>query len=365
VERLLKRRQLQKRLDEIEKQVTKKNHEEAGFGLDDEIIASQRIISDSNTHYVLIKKALEKTEPSENQKKETVPPTTVDVFSDQDENGLSQEELFAILGCGPPPRVISSSSSESDFEEVPESDSAKPLVLTIDPTKDYNEEDDLFADVFKPVASKQPEIEEVSFLSSSEEDEKSDIEALETVPMNDSTSKPSETEVIAPKEREATQLEKPSAPLASAPAVDLEIISQNRSDKSDSEINQSSLVVSVEGSKQVELESTKEVSTVPEEAVVQNLPESPDDDDMEIVEELLIQSHSPVVPVQASESLPTRAVVSKPIVIDDRRREELEELQRNINKEQNILIQEQGRQERMGTSITDQMYAEAQVLKAF
>lgn len=364
MERLLKRRLLQKRLDEIEKQVTKKNHEEAGFGLDEEIIASQRIISDSNTHYVLIKKALEKTSSSENQKKETVFPTTVDVFSDQDENGLSQEELFAILGGGPPPRVINSSSSESDFEEVPETNSAKSLVLTIDPTKDYNEEDDLFADVFKPVASKPSEVEEVSFLSSSEDEEKSDIEVLETVP-TDSISKPSEMEIITLKEREVIQPEKSSAPLESAPAVDLEIIPQEPSDKSDSDLNQSSVVVSVAGPKQVEFESTKEVSTVPEEFPAQNLPETPDDEDMEIVEELLIRPHSPVVPVQTSEPLPIRPVVSKPIVIDDRRREELEELQRNINKEQTILIQEQGRQERMGTSITDQMYAEAQVLRAF
>jgi hypothetical protein len=47
--------------------------------------------------------------------------------------------------------------------------------------------------------------------------------------------------------------------------------------------------------------------------------------------------------------------------ITTKRKEELEEMGRVINEEQSILIQEHGRQERLASSITDQMYSESQV----
>jgi len=47
-------------------------------------------------------------------------------------------------------------------------------------------------------------------------------------------------------------------------------------------------------------------------------------------------------------------------VINEKRREELNELNNCINAEQSMLIQQHGKQERLATSITDQMYLEAQ-----
>jgi hypothetical protein len=47
--------------------------------------------------------------------------------------------------------------------------------------------------------------------------------------------------------------------------------------------------------------------------------------------------------------------------MSDKRKEELEEMGRVINEEQSILIQQHGRQERLASSITDQMYSESQV----
>ena len=60
--------------------------------------------------------------------------------------------------------------------------------------------------------------------------------------------------------------------------------------------------------------------------------------------------------------MPSTSKVCEPNVLNPKRIEELEEMSRIINQEQSALIQQHGRQARLGASITDQMYSESQVI---
>jgi hypothetical protein len=113
MERLLKRRNLQQRLNEVVKEIGQKTHEQFALNQGD-VAESHKIASDNSTHYVLIKKALEhSTSPTKIVPKKVTDANLIEqsikiasisekqskeLLLEVDEDGFSQQELFAIFG---------------------------------------------------------------------------------------------------------------------------------------------------------------------------------------------------------------------------------------------------------------------------
>lgn len=372
MQRLLKRRLLQQRLDEVVKEISQKNHVYAGFD-PNEVVESRKIVSDTSTHYVLIKKAIEAPKPTEVIEEESselnIESTMEDVVG-MDSDGLSQQELFAILASGSsenplPPSSTSGSTEESEFEEVPPVKTSGGLVLTIDPNEAYREADDMFADVFATPKSSEAEVAIISSSSSSSSDEQSDIEVQEIVRagkgsnfegpclthVTELSCTSSEVDQVQPKEskaREETFKNKEpldvSLPVKEAtPMSDQFRVDETRAPQAQQHSPAEAKTEDEESDESDILEEVVDSEVVPDEVEIVNEPESNTDT---------------ISAVQAN--VPKKSV-EIPVVLDQEKRQKLEAMQNNIDREQSILIQEHGRQERLASSITDQMYAESQV----
>lgn len=435
MERLLKRRNLQQRLNEVVKEIGQKTHEQFALNQGD-VAESHKIASDNSTHYVLIKKALEhSTSPTKIVPKKATDAhvigqsTKIASISEnlskeqifEVDDGFSQQELFAIFGNEQKKEqvvCISSSSDDSDFEEVL---SAVPspvnrVVLDIPINPALAEEDDMFADIF---ASAVPSKIEKSTHRLNDLSSESDLsmEESDVLVMKQTSCLPTEsltattksavlnsTNISTNLEKENIQvlLEKtPSTPEAKLQFID-ENPFENASPRSHTkgshsfpevsdviEVVQNSTLENsafvekdVSPSTQIKINSTEEshpcenvtkaalINTNEEiSEVVESLPRN---DFNEHVEESFEVPHVNITGESsrshvAFEILPSNTKFNEPQVmpttITAKRKEELEEMGRVINEEQSILIQQHGRQERLASSITDQMYSESQVIQ--
>ncbi|KZS15801.1 DNA repair complementing XP-G cells-like protein [Daphnia magna] len=201
MERLLKRRNLQQRLDEVVKEIGQKTHEQFALTKGD-VSKSYKIASDNVTHYVLIKKALEhEKKPTEmlsgkignfKVSEQSVPSfdhVGIEDVMEVDQYEFSQQELFAIMESGNQEQAVACSSSsggDSDFEEVPPviHSPVNRLILDIpiNPRFSCEEDDDMFADVFAHAvpqktenSGKRPKVEE-NILTNETEKEKSGVQ---------------------------------------------------------------------------------------------------------------------------------------------------------------------------------------------
>ena len=460
MQRLLKRRHLQERLDEVVQEIGRKNHEDLNLNLDDgEFAESRNLASDETTRYVLIKKALSKSnqpklverkivfpDPKEVDKKpimsdlekmNKVKPPVLDVIGagvQLLDDEFTQEELLFISGAGQPMKQEKSSSHEedSDFEEVlPAGNAGLSFIPSIDQwiQREISTSPTSYTDLQeipfmvnakkilpatdKPIKQERP--------SSTEED--SDLEEV-SPPQNIKVSLTTATQREKPiSSEDDSDLEEVPAPekakqilfsipinqcqtydeaedifsdvfRPSAQSLNTSLQSLQSPDASQTvpvtqvEISNSEHQVTVFQEKVVAEADDPITSKLPSTSVVdQDSPEAP-----EVVEDEFITEESVELAVQSASKeesfkIPTHAIPStsrgisvdpevkvtkekqptgepsqnKPFVIDERRREELNELNDHINAEQSVLMQQHARQERLATSITDQMYIEAQV----
>ncbi|XP_046457764.1 DNA excision repair protein ERCC-5-like isoform X2 [Daphnia pulex] len=433
MERLLKRRNLQQRLNEVVKEIGQQNHEQFALNQGD-VAESHKIASDNSTHYVLIKKALQhSTSPTKIGPKKATDPNVIEqpikvasvsenLATEQilevDEDGFSQQELFAIFGSEQkkePVMCISSSDEDSDFEEVP---SALPypgnrVILDIPINPAIAEEDDMFADIFTSAVPSKTEkpTHQSDDLSSVEKDSSMEEPDVFVVPVDNTTScKSTESIIAASKETvlssTTTTLEKENILILSeitqvTHGADLQLSDENSFVDCKTVVEQPhslSEVIDVMVQKPL-LENSafvKEhvssppipigrISTEPPPIVqCDNLSQSSSVITIEETSKMLdthnkndVEGSFEVRNVEitgensrsqvAFEVSPKTTKLSEPPspvvhTITTKRKEELEEMGRVINEEQSILIQEHGRQERLASSITDQMYSESQEL---
>lgn len=389
MERLLKRRNLQLRLDEVVKEIGKNNDPELILS-SGEVVQSQRMVSDSSTRYVLIKKALEKSpvkKSSESARKETEIVTIENEVLDEDlftleEDGLTQQELLAIMESQKPTVSIISTSSDDDidFEEVPQ---PAPLSLHINPNQSYSSEEDIFADVFSTtkvsrenvILSQDIECEGVvnSDISYEKASTSSHAEKIALVGNNNA----SERAQFSPKEIERESMS------AASFSTNFNAASPMSSCSGDSDLVEISLHEEKVKSKCLKAVPTNiediqiEDSNTPSDGELPPGKPNADDSTTESVQEILkistAVSHEKSDPqmeewdesdsdvrVEASSSAVVITEESR-AEMSSQRKEELEELGRHISEEQEMLIQQHGKQERLAASITDQMYAESQV----
>ena len=231
-----------------------------------------------------------------------------------------------------------SSEEDSDFEEVPPSENAKQILLTIPINKcqTYNEEEDIFADVFRPaeqmfnITSQPVQLPDVCQIVSIAEEQDFHSEDKPICPENDITEVDDSTILELPSldsidDQNSSEVTEPDA-------ITSEVINEKLAAKESLELGES---------------SPKEASSEIPNTGISSTSRNKIDNEMNMTKD----------------KRPTAdRVQNKPHVIDEKRREELNQLNDNINAEQSILIQQHGRQERLATSITDQMYLEAQVL---
>jgi hypothetical protein len=313
-----------------------------------------------------------------------------------------------------PVKCISSSDEDSDFEEVP---SALPypgnrVILDIPINPAIAEEDDMFADIFTstvPLKTEKP-THQSDDLSSVETDSSMEEPDVFVVPVDNTTScKATESVIAASKETvlssTTTTLEKENMLILSEitqviHGADLQLSDENSFVVCKTVVEQPhslSEVIDVLVKKPL-LENSafiKEhvssppipigrISTEPPSIVqCDNLSQSSSVITIEETSKMIVthkqndvegsfevrnvevtgeNSRSQV----AFEISPKTTKLSEPPppvvhTITTKRKEELEEMGRVINEEQSILIQEHGRQERLASSITDQMYSESQV----
>jgi hypothetical protein len=436
MERLLKRRNLQQRLNEVVKEIGQKNHEQFALNQGD-VAESHKIASDNSTHYVLIKKALQhSTSPTKIGPKKATDPNVIEqpikvasvsknLATEQilgvDEDGFSQQELFAIFGSEQkkePVKCISSSDEDSDFEEVP---SALPypgnrVILDIPINPAIAEEDDMFADIFTSAVPSKTEkpTHQSDDLSSVETDSSMEEPDVFVVPVDNTTScKATESIIATSKETvlrsTTTTLEKENILILSeitqvTHGADLQLSDENSlpvcQTIGEQPHNLSEVIevmvqkpllensafikehvssppipiarISTEPPPIVQCDNLSQdalVNTIEETSKMIDTHHTHKRNDVEgsfevrNVEITGENSRSQV----AFEISPKTAKLSEPPpppvvhTITTKRKEELEEMGRVINEEQSILIQEHGRQERLASSITDQMYSESQV----
>ena len=415
MERLLKRRNLQQRLDEVVKEIGRRNHDEFSLCAED-TAESHKIVSDKSTHYVLIKKGLSsaqvpvmKTESSILQKEITpqkknmtnaIPASTSKSLEANDE--FSQEELFAILNSEKNPNTIfisSSSEDSSDLEEVISpvtSDGAHQIVFDIQINPEsINKEDDMFADIFGPqVQLKINNSSNLTQLGYSA----TELKCFDTIDKNSDVPEPKQNLTYSICSNLDADCNDVVVNFGSEGQIELD---QSKSikqiDESQSAYSKTTLsgeeLYSEPSSVAQELESIK---TPPPVLMDQPVP-SPDansfptkhsssaenkDSEFKDYHELHYTDESICVeslPVNdgdatlldvgskedSQSSQPKKSIKSNEDnyrqVISPKRREELEELGKLNNQEQSALIQQHGRQERLASSITDQMYADSQV----
>ena len=379
MERLLKRRNLQQRLDEVVKEIGKNSNNELCLSTGD-VVESQRMMSDSSTRYVLIKKALEKSpeknySASSSSKKNEVTIADDESIDDHifalNDDGLTQEELFTIVESQQSKisKFSSSSEDDSDFEEVPQ---PKSLFLHIPiNTQCYSAEEDMFADVFcTPQVSYVNATEDITepgiiFDKTSSKTgivpllpeaspkkgqdlifdqmiEKCNLPADSVsshfVHMSSSDSDSDLVEVIEPKSNEPISVVKP------VPSdVDQTLAEENVPNKKPSPSKTSAIGT--------------ESNLSPKEIEAEKASRDIWDHQSETFEE----SDSDISIQNEPHATKPALISEKQAEMSSQRKQELEELERNINQEQEVLIQQQGKQQRLAASITDQMYAESQV----
>lgn len=444
MERLLKRRNLQQRLNEVVKEIGQKTHEQFALNQGD-VAESHKIASDNSTHYVLIKKALEhSTSPTKIVPKKVTDANVIEqsikiasisekqskeLLLEVDEDGFSQQELFAIFGSEQKKEhsvmnIISSSEEDSDFEEVP---SAVPfpanrIVLDIPINPALAEEDDMFADIFastipsKVVEKSEHRIDDLSSvetdLSMEESDDVSVIKQTLCIPAESiiAATKPlvrNSPNISANLDKEIIRvlLEKTPSTEANLKLCDKNSF-ENSSPRSRTEgshslsqvndvieevhkqtLENSAFINEVVSSPPTQIESVSTEELHPYENLTKTALINTNEEDSEIVktykkndfnvEESVEVRHANITEENsrshvAFEIAPSTTKLNEPQVmrstnsnqeptITAKRKEELEEMGRIINEEQSILIQQHGRQERLASSITDQMYSESQV----
>ncbi|KAI9555792.1 hypothetical protein GHT06_018308 [Daphnia sinensis] len=462
MERLLKRRNLQQRLDEVVKEIGKKTHEQFSLTKGD-VSESYKIASDNATHYVLIKNALQHDKkPTEmlsgkigNSKlsEESVPSVdhvAIEDFMEVEQEEFSQQELFAIMKSEKQAVASSSSSDEdSDFEEVPPviHSPVNRLVLDIpiNPSLTYEEEDDMFADVFAHAAPQKTEnsanrakVEENVLANETDifpVKEKSRVQTQEPLstfqstgsrPLFDvlevekecghleqsSTCLPPEekngkknAEIflegassfpercdISSSENSATGICRIGAQDANVTFVDKNIaaistlgpVIEKATYVDEDIVSATTMGASQENTIFVEedLTSASTVDTATEEPFpCDNLPtavlvsssvetgkinvNNKRNDTEEVIAEKTEANVINVIDRKSQTGDGTSANTSKLVerpVISNKRKEELEDMNNLIQQEQSILIQQHGKQERLASSITDQMYCESQEL---
>jgi len=396
MERLLKRRNLQLRLDEVVKEIGKNSDPELVLS-SGEVVQSQRMVSDSSTRYVLIKKALEKSPvkktPPESAQKQIEIVTIENEVNNEDlfaleEDGLTQQELLTIMESQKPTNCNKSTSSSSEddlnLEEVPQ---PAPLSLHVNPDQSYSSEEDIFADVFSPTRALRENAilnQDLGFKEIVNADtsyKKALISShasagnIAIVDINNS----SERSQVPLKE-----IEQKSVPAASfSSKFDA---SQMSSGSDDSDLVEVSLHEETVQPKSVEevLSDIEEIqiednAKSEEEVSLQKKPNL-DKPQTESIRQEVFQiraavSHEELDPpmeiwddsdsdvsVRVEESSAAVAMTEENRAdMSSQRKEELEELGRHISAEQERLIQQHGKQERLAASITDQMYAESQV----
>lgn len=377
----MKRRHLQQRLDEVTQQIAKKSNEQYALSQGD-VVESQKLVADSSTHYVLIKKALEHVpNPVKvTTRKETVNVSEgvvhntsipIDEDSDVDEDLIkvseefTQEELFTILsGDQNQTSVVSSSDDDSDFVEVPSPVVSEPNQVILDVSINPSllvEDDDMFMDVFGPSAktiAKEAPMENESLISSEElvrsyvssatlNDRKEYAKISENLidanasSIGHNPAEPVPDSCIADSEN----VKEVQILLQNSPTISKEIASPKTSSASlvveTTAVSLKAGEVSVNKEKMMEIEVTAG-QTGPNDGEKAGLDNGPK-------------------PLLADQVLPkSPKVLNEPPVMSTERREELETLGRIINQEQSTLIQQHGKQERLASSITDQMYLESQ-----
>lgn len=447
--RLLKRRNLQQRLNQVVKEIGQKTHEQFALTKGD-VSESYKIASDNLTHYVLIKKALEhdkkptafmsrKVENPKVLEQSLLTAPSDDDFATEDlieheQHEFSQQELFAIMGSENHQQAvvyISSSDGDSDFEEVPQAipSPVNRLILDIpiNPSLAYEDDDDMFADVF------------ASAISQKMENSTKHPDAENSMPAN-------VAEVLFMRQKPCEQTNKPIStfqPTERSPSLDLLEVDLLQVKEYDD-----LLPIPVHLPPMGKVETTKAdvfsegVSSFPEtydqslsencspdipclevhvanvhEAVVQEVPSSsqglqledatfvgdidlaspvgahaegplPCDD---LLNPVLISNSDEICKISemdkrngteelvgerfearifnvtdrslqiADDLLLNTSEPREQHVMSNTRREELEAIDKLIHREQSILIQQHGKQERLAASITDQMYSESQV----
>lgn len=414
MERLLKRRNLQQRLDEVVKEIGRKTHEEFAVSKGD-IAESYKIASDSSTHCVLIKKALEHVKkPMEDTTKKVsskfIQDKKVGNIEDIEmEEEFSQQELFAILGSdeqkNQPIMCTSSSDEDSDLEEVPPSMSPPVqkiiLDIPINPTLAY-EEDDMFADIFGPMSSEMPEMKK-SIQADIEKVENDSLMLKEPKVIQPSSSNqsfekqfpPAVIEKVKTKEN-SSQLQKMPFPDIVKPGVcqELETAPEANRGIMDSHavthealqnVKTAQLEKNKAPSKEDVLYQTEGLKTLAFSNKNKNFAELEQNSFFEIMEneeetetigkvDNWVDSNfvtkeddntthdATKEGFQVENVLPSTSKISEQLGLNPKRKEELEEMGRIINQEQSDLIHQHGRQERLGATITDQMYIESQVI---
>ena len=414
MERLLKRRNLQQRLEEVVKEIGEKTHDHISINKGDNA-ESHKIVSDSSTHYILIKKALEhiKKPLAADAAKEISnikdKKNDVEEVLELDEE-FSQQELFTIFGSDEQQTqtVImysSSSTEDSDLEEVPSqpvSPSEKKVILDIpiDPTLVYEEDDDMFADIFGTVSSQVPKSEKsiqsdfkVNSLKSDDVLASQEIlESHEHIKANNTVK-----EIIPSHINQGIAFEENSSKLSLSDVKtgdQMEKIGPLSSSEDNRALSESHVEV-IEDTKIAQMGSSKKNSPTKEDGILycsvslETLPSSrqlassnsisPNDI---ILNEVVKESGKLDIPFDFTSAtqeiceasfdnskdfretivMPSTSKVCEPNVLNPKRIEELEEMSRIINQEQSALIQQHGRQARLGASITDQMYSESQVI---
>ena len=442
MERLLKRRNLQQRLNEVVKEIGQKTHEQFALNQGD-VAESHKIASDNSTHYVLIKKALgHSTSPTKIVPKKVTDANLIErsikiasisekqskeLLLEVDEDGFSQQELFAIFGSEQKKEhsvmnIISSSEEDSDFEEVPLAVPfpANRIVLDIPINPALAEEDDMFADIFaSTIPSKVVEKSEqrpddlssVEDLSMEESDDVSVIKQTSCIPTESiiAATKPlvrNSPNISANLDKEIIQvlLEKTPSTEANLKLCDKNSF-ENSSPRSRTEgshslsqvndvieevhkqtLENSAFINEVVSSPPTQIESVSTEELHPYENLTKTALINTNEEDSDVktykkndfnVEESVEVRHANFTEENsrshvAFEIAPSTTKLNEPQVmrstnsnqeptITAKRKEELEEMGRIINEEQSILIQQHGRQERLASSITDQMYSESQV----
>ncbi len=442
MQRLLKRRGLQKRLDEVTAEINRNKHELLDLD-DDQVAESRRLASDDSTHFVLIRKMIEsassdtkpKTDPSRNllPAQLSVPITAKQMINlndgadktspkddkaeqvicldDEPDQEYTQEELLAIFMNEKKTAVSTIDDDDSDLEEVPtpsvpvisvpindgvvykEKDdmfadifASRPGPAISVPINDvvYKEKDDMFADIFTPRPG--PVIETVEVMSSSDSETADELPRSSVSPplvrlqpqeipakrrspetvSGEVCSLPQvesvEPEILIPGEaKKLTGFEEKPAKLQErtanahdpeTSAVHLETPMKPFDDRIGlSEVND-------ELKKQDRDQDSKsydepEMNDIPDEIDYAS-EDIQDDNSVGFDEEVAVVQDKPV---NKSDHLnPVEPPVSAVS------REELTALSERLEHEQPLLIQEHGREKRMATTITDQMYLEAQEL---
>lgn len=433
MERLLKRRNLQQRLNQVEKEISRKKH--APFDIEADEITAQNIVSDSSKHYVLLKKALEKKDISTFKREENVKESIIrdepEVnFLSEDSNvvaeDLTQEEILAIMknDSGVEKETqeqnvvhhISSSEDDSDLEEVPTTSQQSEVVLSVPINPDeLSSDEDMFADIFgKPGTSVQNSC--VTFLNvTSSMDEETSYEAqsstsvighhrpevfnlsnkeekfAEAYPLQSESNqqKPDASEEFLPdkllcsKEADSTgsaefvevakaiKLPKPPTPQESViPGLSAASVASCESTEKicTAEVHKEPIrkehIVTPEKD-QVEASLAYHDLKTDTQAAERS---SMEDVDVQVIDDSVNLVQNKFLSSSVSETQSTRPhekdseeLFHPPQALDGAYRERLEEMDRILNEEQFMLVQERGRQERMATTLTDQIYAESQV----